>query len=430
MSLILVGLSHRTAPIELREQVDFATRDVSGAVRALAGKRTTDECVLLSTCNRVEIYAAAADPGAARAGIGRFVAEYHGVPIERLDPHLYLQRDAAATRHLFRVASGLESLVIGEPQILGQVKAAYQIAAGEQTTGPLLNRLFHSALATGKRVRAETGIGEGAVSVSYAALSLARKIFGDLSGLSALVLGAGEMAKLTATHLQSQHVRDLVVSSRTMRSAAALAARVGGRAIPWDHIGRALEASDIVVTATGATDPILTRDRVQAVMRSRRNRPLFIIDIAVPRDVEPGAGELEEVFLYNIDDLQSIVSESVARRTQQIEHADTIVSAEVERFVVWLRSRHAVPTVVALRQHFEDVRRSELKRLEPKLGGLGPEARARVEDVTRLLVEKLLIAPTEQLKSAPDQRTIDDWADALTRLFSLSAGDLDEKERG
>jgi glutamyl-tRNA reductase len=238
------------------------------------------------------------------------------------------------------------------------------------------------------------------------------------------------MAKLTATHLQSQHVRDLVVSSRTMRSAAALAARVGGRAIPWDHIGRALEASDIVVTATGATDPILTRDRVQAVMRSRRNRPLFIIDIAVPRDVEPGAGELEEVFLYNIDDLQSIVSESVARRTQQIEHADTIVSAEVERFVVWLRSRHAVPTVVALRQHFEDVRRSELKRLEPKLGGLGPEARARVEDVTRLFVEKLLIAPTEQLKSAPDQRTIDDWADALTRLFSLSAGDLDEKERG
>jgi glutamyl-tRNA reductase len=430
MSLILVGLSHRTAPIELREQVDFSAHDVGGAVRALAARRTTDECVLLSTCNRVEIYAAAADPGAARAGIGRFVAEYHDIPVERLDPHLYLQRDAAATRHLFRVASGLDSLVVGEPQILGQVKAAYQTATGEQTTGPLLNRLFHSALATGKRVRAETGIGAGAVSVSYAALSLARKIFGELSGLSALVLGAGEMAKLTATHLQSQRVRELVVSSRTLKSAAALARRVGGNAVPWEDVGRALDAADIVVTATGASEPILTRQRIQAVTRSRRNRPLFIIDIAVPRDVDPAAGELEQVFLYNIDDLQSIVSESLARRSHQVEQADAIVESEVERFVVWLRSRHAVPTVVALRQRFEDIRRSELKRLEPKLAGLDPEARARVDDVTRLIVEKLLLAPTEHLKSAPDQRTIDDWADALTRLFSLSAADLDEKERG
>jgi glutamyl-tRNA reductase len=430
MSLILVGLSHRTAPIELREQVDFAARDLARAVRELAANRSTDECVVLSTCNRVEIYAAVGDPGSARPAIGRFVAEYHGIPVEQIDPHLYLQLDAAATRHLFRVASGLDSLVLGEPQILGQVKAAYQTASDEHTTGTLLNRLFHSAFATGKRVRSETGIGEGAVSVSYAALSLARKIFGDLSGLNALVLGAGEMAKLTAMHLHSQHVRQIAVASRALASAKALAERVGGIPVSWNDLGRPLEAADIVVTATGASEPVLTRDRIQTVMRARRSRPLFIIDIAVPRDVEAAAGELEQVFLYNIDDLQGIVSESMTKRNHQLAQAEAIVGDEVERFVVWLRSRHAVPTVVALRQRFEEIRQAELKRLEPKLSGLSPDARARLEDVTRLIVEKLLLTPTEHLKSAPDQRTIDAWGDALTRLFSLNAADLDEKERG
>ncbi|MGH9313986.1 MAG: glutamyl-tRNA reductase, partial [Vicinamibacterales bacterium] len=227
MSLILVGLSHRTAPIELREQVDFSTRDVARAVRDLAARRSADECVILSTCNRVEIYAVA-DPGAARPAIGRFVAEYHGLPADRLDPHLYLQLDAAATRHLFRVAGGLDSLVVGEPQILGQVKQAYQVAADAHATGPLLNRLFHCAFAAGKRVRAETGIGEGAVSVSYAALAMARKILGELTGLTALIIGAGEMAKLTATHLRSQGVGEIAVASRTLASAAALAGRVEG----------------------------------------------------------------------------------------------------------------------------------------------------------------------------------------------------------
>jgi glutamyl-tRNA reductase len=427
MSLILVGLSHRTAPIELREQVDFSTRDVARAVRELAGRRATDECVILSTCNRVEIYAVA-EPGTARPAIGRFVAEYHGLATDRLDPHLYLQLDAAATRHLFRVAGGLDSLVVGEPQILGQVKQAYQVAVDAHATGPLLNRLFHCALSAGKRVRAETGIGEGAVSVSYAALSLARKIFGELNGLTALIVGAGEMAKITATHLRSQHVGEIVVGSRRLASATALANRVDGSAIPWSEIGRVLERADVVVTATGASDPVLTLDRVQAVMRTRRNRPLFIIDLGVPRDVEPSAGELEQVFLYNIDDLQGIVSESMSRRGHQVERADAIVADEVDKFIGWWRSRNAVPTVVALRQRFEEIRRAELQRLEPKLGALSPEARARVDDVTRLIVEKLLLTPTEQLKSAPDQRTIETWADALARLFGFS-GDVEREDR-
>jgi glutamyl-tRNA reductase len=420
MSLILVGLSHRTAPIELREQVDFSTRDVARAVRELAARRAAEECVILSTCNRVEIYAVA-DPGVARPAIGRFVADYHGLAAERLDPHLYLQLDAAATRHLFRVAGGLDSMVVGEPQILGQVKQAYQVASEANATGPLLNRLFHCAFATGKRVRAETGIGEGAVSVSYAALSMARKIFGELTGLTAFMIGAGEMAKLTATHLRSEHVGEIAVASRTLASAEALARFVNGSAVPWSDISRVLERADVVVTATGAAEPVLTRDRVQAIMRSRRNRPLFIMDIAVPRDVEAAAGELEQVFLYNIDDLQAIVSESLTRRGNQLARADAIVGDEVEKFVLWLRSRNAVPTVVALRQRFEEIRRAELKRLEPKLAGMSPEARARVDDVTRLIVEKLLLTPTEQLKSAPDQRTIEAWADALSRLFALTA---------
>lgn len=427
MSLILVGLSHRTAPIELREQVDFSTRDVAGAVRELAARRAADECVILSTCNRVEIYAVA-EPGTARPAIGRFVADYHGLATDRLDAHLYLQLDAAAAQHLFRVAGGLDSLVVGEPQILGQVKQAFQVAVDAHATGPYLNRLFHSALAAGKRVRAETGIGEGAVSVSYAALSLARKIFGELTGLTALVVGAGEMAKLTATHLRSQSVGEIAVASRRLASATALASRVDGSAIPWSDIGRVLERADVVVTATGASEPVLTHDRVQAIMRMRRNRPLFIIDLGVPRDVESSAGDLEQVFLYNIDDLQGIVSESLTRRGNQMDRADAIVRDEVEKFVAWLKSRNAVPTVVALRQRFEDIRRAELQRLEPKLGQLSPEARARVDDVTRLIVEKLLLTPTEQLKSAPDQRTIEAWADALSRLFALSS-DLEREER-
>jgi glutamyl-tRNA reductase len=415
MSLILVGLSHRTAPIELREQVDFSSRDLARAVRTLAGRCLADECAILSTCNRVEIYAAANDPGHVRAAIGRFFAEYHELPADRLEPHLYLQLDAAAARHLFRVAAGLESLVVGEPQILGQVKDAYQTATEEKTIGPLLNRLFHASFAAGKRVRSETGLGEGAVSASYAALSLARKIFGDLSRLNALVVGAGEMAKLTAIHLQAQQVRQITVVSRTLASAHALARRVQGTAGAWAEMPAALEQADIVVSATGATEPVLTRDRVHAVMRLRRNRPLFIIDIAVPRDVEASAAEIEQVFLYNLDDLQGIVQESLARRASQLARADAIVTEEVNRFVGWLRSRGVIPTIVALRQRFDAIRRAELQRLEPRLAGLPPEARARLDDLTRLIVEKLLLTPTEQLKAGD----VAD-AEALARLFSLS----------
>jgi glutamyl-tRNA reductase len=431
MRLIVVGLNHRTAPVELRERLDFPRAALPAAIDALAARHGPGEVAILSTCNRVELYAASADPARSHERLAGFLADYHRMDGAGLAPHLYAFRDAEAARHLFRVAAGLDSLVVGEPQILGQVKDAYTAAAGRRATGPVLHRLFHASFAVGKRVRSETAVGEGAVSVSYAALALARKIFGRLEGLHVLILGAGEMAKLTARHLRGQRAASVTVTSRTFETAAALAAQVGGGALPWAELPRALEQADVVVAATGAAEPVLTRARLQAAMRARRNRPLFIVDIAVPRDVEPEAGELEQVFLYDIDDLQAIVSENLARRAGELERAERIVDEAVARFQAWLRSRATVPTVVALRHRFEAVRRAELRRLEPKLAGLSPEARARVEEITRLLVEKLLATPTERLKSlAADERTASACAEAVARVFDLEAaarvGDADE----
>jgi len=423
MHLLLLGVSHRTAPVELRERVDFARRGVAAAHEALAARPGLAETVVLSTCNRSEVYVACEHPDETAAELARFMAAFHEVPDAELEPHVFRLVDGEVASHLFRVAAGLDSLVVGEPQILGQVKEAYAAATEGRRTGPLLNRLFHASFTVGKRVRSQTGLGEGAVSVSYAAVSLARKIFGDLSGLNVLILGAGEMAKLTAIHLQAQNVRKVVVASRTLLSAELLASRIGGEAIEWSAVDAGLAGSAIVITATGATTPVLTRDRIRAAMRRRGDHPLFVIDIALPRDVEPGAGELDQVFLYNIDDLRAIVHENLARRAAELERAEAIVSQEVAQYEQWLRSRGAVPTVVALRRRFEDIRLAELERLEGKLSGLPPEAKERVDEITHLIVEKLLLTPTEQLKAAHDEKTVVTYSDVLNRLFGLGAAD-------
>jgi glutamyl-tRNA reductase len=285
----------------------------------------------------------------------------------------------------------------------------------------VLNRLFHASFAAGKRVRTETGLGSGAVSVSYAAVALARKIFGDLSGRNVVVIGAGEMGTLTAMHMKSQAVQHVTIVSRTMAHAARTAEAIGGAsAAPWEELDAVLGASDIVITATGAAAPILTKAHIEAVMRPRRNRPLFIIDIAMPRDVEAAAGEIEQVFLYNIDDLQTTVRENLARRASEVVRAETIVNEEVNKFGAWFRSRAAIPTIVALRERFEAIRRAELERLDFKLSSLPPEARARVDEITHLLIEKLLLTPTEQLKSLSDADTVGAYSEALTRLFGLA----------
>jgi len=420
MHLLLVGLSHRTAPVELRERVDFQGR-LEPALRALAARGSALEAVVVSTCNRAELYVACDDVASARADLAAFVGEFHGVDHSDVAPHVYDVQDLDVARHLFRVSAGLDSLVVGEPQILGQVKDAHTAAAGVQTVGPILNRLFHSCFAVGKRVRTETGLGSGAVSIGYAAVALARKIFGDLKGRTVLVIGAGEMGKLTALHLKSQGVKHVTIVSRTLAHAAQTAMAIGGAsAAPWDELDALLAASDIVITATGAAAPILTKSHVEAVVRPSRNRPLFIIDIAMPRDVEPATGELEQVFLYNIDDLQATVRDNLARRASEVQRAEAIVSEEVGKFGAWFKSRGVIPTVVALRQRFEAIRCSELERLDFKLATLPPEARARVDEITHLIVEKLLLTPTAQLKGLGDVETAAIYTEALTRLFELA----------
>ena len=420
MHLLLVGISHRTAPVELRERVDFQARDLQAALRALAERGSAREAVVVSTCNRAEMYVACEAPEPTRQDLLRFLSDYNDVAQADVAPHVYEASDVDAAKHLFRVAAGLDSLVVGEPQILGQVKEAHTVATEARTAGPVLNRLFHASFAVGKRVRSETGLGSGAVSVSYAAVALARKIFGDLGGRNVVVIGAGEMGKLTAIHMRAQDVRHITIVSRTMAHAARTAEAIGGAsAAPWGDLDAVLAASDIVITATGAASPILTKAHIEGVMRPRRNRPLFIIDIAVPRDVEAAAGEIEQVFLYNIDDLQATVRENLARRASEVSRAESIVGEEVKKFEAWFKSRGAIPTVVALRERFESIRRAELERLDFKLASLPPEARARVDEITHLIVEKLLLTPTEQLKSLGDADTVETYTEALTRLFGL-----------
>src|SRR5688572_11609737 len=421
MQLLLVGVSHRTAPIEVRERLDFSARGVDRALTALSGSGAHREATIISTCNRVEMYVGCEETEAARVAIQHFLSDFHGIPGDQLAPHIYAKTGQDAVAHLYRVTAGLDSLVMGEPQILGQVKDAFGVASQMGCTGPLLNKLFHSAFAAGKRVRTETALAEGPGSVSYAAVELAKKIFGSLKGRTVVVLGAGEMGKLTAIHMQSQGIARLIITSRTAAHAMALAQSIGGTALPWDALNTTLVEADILITATGASTPIISRALIAQTMKARRQRPLFIIDIAVPRDVEGDAGDLEQVFLYNINDLQAVVQENISRRGTEASDAEKIIAQEVSRFVAWLNSRGAIPTIVALRQRFESIRQSELRRLEPKLASLPPEARARVDEVTRLIMEKLLINPTEQLKSASDADTVATYSDALTRLFGLAA---------
>ena len=416
--LFAIGVNHRTAPVEVRERVDFARDGLEAALASLAARNAVREMAVLSTCNRAEVYAAA-DSDDAVDKVARFFGEYHGVSPSDLQSHLYIHRGADAARHLFRVAAGLDSLVVGEPQILGQVKAAYTVASEQHYTGTVLNRLFHLAFAAGKRVRSETGLGEGAVSVSYAAISLAKKIFGDLSRLHVLILGSGEMGKLTAVHLRSQGVAAITIASRTRSTADRVAEQIGAIACDWSELDAALVQADIVVTATGAPTVVLTRADLERAMKTRRERPLFVIDIAMPRDVDPSAGTLDEVFLYNVDDLQGIVENNLERRGAELARADAIVSSEAAKFAAWLQSREIIPTVVALRDRFESIRRAELNRLQHKLNGLPPEAQVQVDHITRLIVEKLLLTPTEQLKAVSDDALAATYSDALNRLFSL-----------
>jgi glutamyl-tRNA reductase len=417
MHLVLVGLSHHTAPLEVRERMGITRSMVPAALDRLS-QDGCDDAVLLSTCNRTEVYAVAPDPSSMGERIVACLADYRGVSREEIDAALYVRTDADAARHLFRVSAGLDSLVVGEPEILGQVKDAYKIANESRGTGTVINRLFHGAFAIGKRVRSDTGLAEGAVSLSYAAVTLARKIFGDLSSHHFVVFGAGEMARLSAVHFH-QHVASTTIATRRQDRGEALAAEINGQVTSWDARFDALVEADILVSATGAADLVVTELEMRRVLAARRRRPMFLVDLAVPRDIAPEVAGMEEVFLYNLDDLRGIVQENLARRQDAVAKAERLVNDEVAAWHGWLRSRAAIPTVVALRTRFERVRQSELDRLAPRLAALGPEARQRVDEITRLMVEKLLLTPTEQLKAIDDHETMDAYSAALRRLFAL-----------
>jgi glutamyl-tRNA reductase len=425
MPVAVVGASHHTAPIELRERLAFGRAELPGALAALAGD-PGGEAVVLSTCNRTEVYLASGDGADAIARAEAMLAERLGVAPGEAGRWLYVRRDREAAQHLFRVAAGLDSMIVGEPQIQGQVREAYaaarDVAAGRgPVVGAALNRMFQTALGVGGRVRSETGLGIGAASVPSAAVELAKKIFGSLKGRHALILGAGEMSEVTLECLRGEGVRTAVVANRTWERARELAEKWGGEAIHWEEFAGALAHVDIVICSTAAPRPVLTLERFRAALPKGPRRPLCIIDIAIPRDVEPAVGDRENVFLYNVDDLQQIVDASLDRRRAQLPAAEGIVAEGVEEFWAWYASLAVVPTIRALRDHGERVRQEEVERTLARLRHLSDDDRAAVDALTRSLLNKLLHAPTARLREAAGNGRGTGVLDTVRYLFELDS---------
>jgi glutamyl-tRNA reductase len=397
MSLVLIGVNHKTAPIALRERVAFSRDELPEATRALAAIPGVSECMILSTCNRVEILAVV-EPF--QVDLTQFLSQYFALDPALLVQHLYEHRDRKAVEHLFRVASSLDSMVVGEPQILGQVKEAYAVARAAGTVGCQLESLLQSAFAAAKKVRSETEIGANSVSIASVAVELARKIFGSLEGRTVFLVGAGKMSELAARHLVQQGAGTILVANRTLERARCLAEPFGGRVVPLEQIYEVASQADIVISSTGAPHSIFRREHGQAFLRQRRNRPMFFIDIAVPRDVDPEMGELEGIFVYDIDDLQQIAAAHIAERGHEATDAEALIAAEVERFHQRHLALNVTPAIVALQQQAEEIRQAELHRAQSRLGSLSAEQVAAVEALTHGLVNKFLHPPMQALKRA------------------------------
>ncbi|MHB8765609.1 MAG: glutamyl-tRNA reductase [Deferrisomatales bacterium] len=428
MEIVVVGLSHKSAPVEIREKVAFAPDCLHDALAVMRGLPGLREGVIVSTCNRVEVYAAARSREEGVEDLSRFLAEYHGVPLPDLRPHLYVCAGPEAVRHVFRVASSLDSMVVGEPQILGQVKDAYEQAAQGSATGLVLNRFMHKAFTAAKRVRTETRIAQSAVSISFAAVELARKIFGTLEGKQVLVVGAGEMCELAAMHLKENGVTDFRVTNRTLARAEGLAEKFGGRAVPFEEFRYQLQEVDIVLSSTGAPHFVLGIDDLKAAMKARKQRPMFLIDIAVPRDVDPRANDLPNVYLYDVDDLQGVVEANKKERGKEAEKAEEIVQAEVASFLVWLKTLEVTPTIRALRERFDGIRRAELDKTLKAFGeGLTDKQKRSLDAMGQAIVNKILHEPTVYLKRLADEPELELSVDAVRRLFGLPEGEIEEK---
>jgi glutamyl-tRNA reductase len=397
MSLVLIGVNHKTAPIEVRERIAISRDDLPETTRALAAVPGVAECMIVSTCNRVEILAAV-EPDA--AGLAGFLQRHFGLDPALLAPHLYEHRDQEAVRHLFRVAASLDSMVVGEPQILGQVKEAFAVAHAAGTIGGQLEHLLQSTFAAAKKVRTETEIGANSVSIASVAVELARKIFGSLQGRTVFLVGAGKMSELAARHLVQQGAGAILVTNRTLERARRMAENFAGQVIPFEELYEAASQADIVISSTGAPHPIFRREHGQAFLHRRRNRPMFFIDIAVPRDVDPAMGKLEGIFVYDIDDLQAVAAAHMVERSREATDAEALIAAEVERFQQRLLTVNVAPAIVALQQQAEEIRQAELRRAQARLASLNAEQLAAVEALTRGLVNKFLHPPMQALKQA------------------------------
>ncbi len=425
MSLVVVGLHHRTAPIEVLERV---TIPPAGLAKALAHVRSGDdiaEAVIVSTCNRTEIYAVCETFHGALAQLHRFLTDCSGLPLDAIAPHLTTAYDDAVIRHLFTVTSGLDSAVVGETEILGQVKTAFETALGEQSAGPHLSALFRHSLEAGKRARTETAISRGTASVSHAAVELAADRLGSLTGRSVLVLGAGEIGVSMATSLQLAGVGDVFVANRTRQKAATLAARIGATSVPLHELPAALERVDVLLTATSSETSVLGRDDMVAVMAARQGRPLLIVDTGLPRDVEPSAASVDGVTLLDLDAIRAFVEIGLDGRRREIDHVREIVTQEVDRYRASASARLVAPVLVSMRHHFEAVRVAELDHIEPRLSQLAPADREMVEALTRRLVAKIAHTPTVRLKDTAGTIRGTRMADALRLLFDLDGDTSD-----
>jgi glutamyl-tRNA reductase len=398
MELVVVGLSHHTAPVALREQIAFSAAQAEDSLRAADYEERMPERVLLSTCNRTELYALAETPETGRELFLDLVHRQRGIELEGDSDTLYVRRGRDMVEHLFRVASSIDSMIVGEVQILGQVHDAFEIAQRAGSTGPLMHRLLEAAFRVGKRVRTETEIAIGAVSVSYAAVTLASRIFSDLDKRAALLVGSGETAALAARHLLDMGVGQITVTNRTFERAVALAAELGAVAVPFSSLEDAMGTASIVVTATASPEPVISRDLVKRVLGGRKNRPLLILDIAVPRDVEPSVREVPNVFLYDIDALEGLVRENLERRRREIPRVETIIREEMELFYRWYGGLEVTPVIRELREHYERVRDRELEKALPRFC---EKDREQVEALTRSLVNKLLHEPTMAIRELP-----------------------------
>ena len=426
MDIIALGLNHRTAPVEIRERVSFSGDALEEPLRSILSLPSIKEDMILSTCNRVEVYAAVRSFDEGIHDLKGFLSDLPRIPRKQLEKCLYVYRGEEAVRHVFRVAASLDSMVVGEPQILGQVKSAFSEASHYHAAGTILNRLLHRAFTVAKRVRTETKIGNRAVSISFVAVELARKIFGDLQDKAILLVGAGEMCELAARHLITHGVSRVTVTNRTPQGAQELAQIFDGRTIPFDQLLEALKAADIVISSTASPHYVIHYSDVARVIRARRNRSMFFIDIAVPRDVDPRVNSIENIYLYDIDDLQGVAEANIKDRKKEASKAEEIVEREVKRFCQWYESLETTPTVRLLRSKLEAIRQKELRKAYAALSLSSEKERTVLDALTSAIVNKILHDPITLLKRVDQNSSSEILVDSIRRLFRLEESDAIE----